>query len=543
MKKILSLFIGAIISFGILTFSVSAAEYAVSYPSDGSQITVDELEKIEFSAPEGTECSVFLDGDLLRKNENENFVLLPEPVSIGNHCIELFTPEGRVVSEFTATEKRTTESCFNDFKNADINADTLGKYGTAVMMYDGTTIFGKDIYGNPAEMKQKAFAGIDGDEKGAVGWFMGNGLAVREVPNSRSNTITYKDDATGDLGLNDGNICIEYDLEVFAKCDFSIETRFKKSDGTHDWASFGGMILNADGTISVSSDEYKIGEGNWMHIKHIVNVDTKTEKLYVDDKLYLNDTPFTLNGKLNSIKLQYFIRNSEDGQGFAVDNFKVLHEKFYGSFQDLSYSVEKSGAFKRAAGNTVSADSVRLRLKNDLPLIDASDLTEYSSLTADGMQMKLESVKTDSDGYLRVVLKNGLPENADIVLRVSDGETKYINIFKTEKPSLLMSNAAFKAEDAYIYFKESLVGKNKITLFADFKNTAMKSQNGVLIVNITDGGRIEKTEAINITVPSGESSVAYEAELSSDYEEPNVEIFFIDSWENYSALSRLYLLN
>ena len=71
----------------------------------------------------------------------------------------------------------------------------------------------------------------------------------------------------------------------------------------------------------------------------------------------------------------------------------------------------------------------------------------------------------------------------------------------------------------------------------------MKSQNGVLIVNITDGGRIEKTEAINITVPSGESSVAYEAELSSDYEEPNVEIFFIDSWENYSSLSRLYLLN
>ncbi len=542
MKKFISFLVSAAIAAGFFAVPAAAEDFGFVYPYDGAQIIKDEFTEIKYNAPAGTECYVLLDGELLQSDSTEGSAKLPKPAAIGEHRAELLTPEGKIISEFTVTEKKISESCFNDFSDVDVNADSLGKYGTALMVYDGTEVFGKDADGNPAEMKKKAFAGVDGDEKGAAGWYMENGVAVREVPQSRSNTIAFKDDATGDLGLNDGNIRIEYDLEVFAKCDFSVETRFKKADGTHDWASFGGMILNSDGTISISSDEYKIGEGNWMHVEHVVNTEAKTEKLYIDGNLYLNDTPFTLNGKLNSIKLQYFIRNSDEGQGFAVDNFRVSHEKFYGEYKELSYSNEQSGAFKRAQNSVVSAETLRLRLKNDNSLLPASDITENSSLWADGVKIKLESVKTDSDGYLRVVLKNGLPDGAEAILYFGDDETEYIEKFKTKGSSLSVSDVVFEADNQKIYFKSNLFGKSSVSISANLKNTALKPQKGVLLICVYNEGRITKTEAVNVSASSGSSTVIHSVDLDEDLTAPDISVFLIDNFSNYGALSKCYSL-
>lgn len=532
MKKVICMLIAAFMFVASVRTISFAEDYGLISPSSGTSALYDDLTELTVNTPAGKNVSVLIDGISVAEyvSGGTDTVKLSEKIPVGSHHAEVIAYDSDTSqcynSDFSVIKKTTAVNYECNFADGNLS-------GAGASQAD---VVGTDSSGNNVLIYPKSFTGIDGDENGSYGFIMDKSYEKKTLSDGTGEFILV---SASTFGWKGGQINLDYDLKVFAKCEYEIETKTTAGD----WGKFGGTLLTKNGCISTSSDEYPINE--WMHFSHTIDLDKKVEYLTVNGKTYLNGTTIANCNNIMQFKFQYYVRNNTAGQGFAVDNALVTHSSFTGGFNSLYY-MGTDGSYTKSADSYLSPDVTKIKLLNSTSGIAEGDLTPYITAKAENDTLKISSASISKSGELKIEFSRHLPPDADVSLNIKspDGTVAYLREFRTTAETLGINSVTFQSGDKTLYLKKQLSGSSLCTASVNLKNYSDSAKSGVIVAVAYDGNQMTGFKALDVSAEGNASSqiVSVDFNFSETSSDPNVEIYLLDSFAERNALSKVWSL-
>lgn len=534
MKKLCIVFVILSMIMASLPVHASAPGKAqIMTPRDGS-VVYDSLENIEFYVPSPCDITAYLDGDEKEVyGEDDTFCFdVGENLSVGRHTVEIvcINEYGSSYAKSTFDFAKTTQSGFisNNFDGGD-----QGKLQFNSKLKVGTNASGEDVHLVPG-----LYTGKDGDEKGAVGVYRDGPMTTATV-NNRSSTYIYIN--TSSLALT-GRVILEYDIRLEGNCECGIETK----NQANGFGTIGASrLFTTDGYVYGTDFEYKKGE--WMHVKHIVDVPNGVEDMWIDgEQVFKNrtNTTSTPTNRTTIIRFQAFVYGTEEPYGFAIDNVYLGQQNVYEGFKNISFKNE-NGEFETAENDVVSKVTDELKIKVIIPNFSVN-ATTMPKLYADGKLLELENAELDEEGNLLIKLKEPLPESGKLTIESTvpfgDGYLDVKKEFSAFGADFGVMDAGFSIGGALVRNSKQLLAGKELKTNAVFTNDTEEVKNAVVITAIYQGKKLVGMKAHSVAVePSAQPEEIDCGTITiPDGENFSVECFMFDGYLTRKPLADIW---
>ena len=538
LKKILAL----LMLFAILLsqMAVVAADESIEIvsPANGAVIEYSEEETVlSVSASEGMVLQIYFDGKRLpdaeaRAGETEiNLGVL----QLGEHKAEVIAIAG--------TASYTAESTFKvayTVTNEEFSDNFTAGSSKVLAPYSSKPPLGKDENGDDIPAVYGSYDGVDGDENGSLGFrFMktaaeitlDSGAELCYVMEPLPYNLSYK-------------FALEYDLYLLKASAWEIRSGVRGSDGNKYSSLAGSKFLGDDGFVSGTEYEYPVGE--WMHIKHDVNVSEGTTSLYIDGELVkenINVGTANLTG-LVVFKFQYYATKPEGPQGFNLDNVRITSEALYSGISAEKYVLEDGTEKDVADDAIVKEPTKKIIFKNDIQGFTPWDKKTKFSLFANGEELSIASVREASGNYFSVELSEPLPEKAHIEVLSEYNSLPIKAFFDTNAITFGIYDVSFRQGTTDIYSTNQINSAERLTCRLSVRNVYEDDKTVLAIMGIYSGNRLIslQTKSVNIFGETELDRKNIYANIPSDIENISVEVFFIDDLPTRKPLSYPFVL-
>ncbi len=533
MRRIFAFIVIAAMVLSLCPTIVSATDKAqILTPADGS-VVYDTLDKIIFYVSTQCDVTAYLDGEekTVRCEDDLYYIDIEENLSVGAHTVEVVCIDdyGSSYAKSTFNFAGTTQT---KFISENFDSGDAGKMQFNSKFKVGTNEAGEDVHLIPG-----FYTGKGGDEKGAVGIYRDVPVTNVTVSNSSS---TYIYIVTSALALT-GRVILEYDIRVDGGCECGIETK----NAQNQFGTIGSSrLFAADGYIKDTDFEYKKGE--WMHVKHIVDVPNGVEDMWIDgEQVYdkRSHTSSTPTNRIMIIRFQIFEYGTQEPYGFAIDNVFLGQENAYEGFKDISFKNE-AGEFETAENDVVSKVTDELKVKVVIPGFSVNQTT-MPKVYCNDKPLELESAELDSDGYLLLKLKEAIPKSGKIKIESSvpfgDGHLDVKKEFSVFAEDFGVSDVKFAVDDVFVRNTKQLTAQKSLNTKAMLENNTSSPQSAVVVTTVYSGKKLAAMKACSVTV---EAESVVEADCGDitipDGENYSIECFMFDGYMTRKAVSGIW---
>lgn len=525
-KRVLSLFLSFILLLPIGAVKATG-EVELIQPENGSVVT-DDVTKIVFYAQSGSEVSVLMDGTQIFKgiSNGENTAELESPAAIGSHDVEIraYTEDGSFKSVNTfKVIKRSEKTDFSyDFTNGARSGITVSSNKTV----------GTDESGMPAALTLSDFEGKDGDETGSIGAVLKQDVqkpTLDSSGNPGAGVYYYKPISAK------GRFSVSYDLKLFGESG-SFELESRSSAG---FAFIGGKrLFGFDGRIQ--GTDYVYPKGEWMSVRHTVDLDGGTQQLYINGEEVKN-AELTAADKMDKsgltyIKLQYYIsRGGKKDQGFMIDNFCMTHEESFEGFGDI-YFRNSDSAFEKAGDSIIKTSTDEIRFESDI-FVGGAEAEEVHLFVGE-KETEISEITAEDSGTLTLKLAQNLLGEHKAKLYVKSGGTEFYKAFYISQSDFAVNGISVKSGENEVFDISHIRSGDKVSVYA--KNNGEKRM-AVIFLTVYSGGRMLAVSACTVSAESGQSRCAeFELpKLSGD--DMRIEIYAVDSYTMRIPLCGAYV--
>ena len=524
-KRVLSLFLSFILLLPIGAVKATG-EVELIQPENGSVVT-DDVTKIVFYAQSGSEVSVLMDGTQIFKgiSSGENTAELESPAAIGSHDVEIcaYTEGGsfRSVNSFKVIKRSEKTDFSYDFTNGARSGITVSSNKTV----------GTDESGMPAALTLGDFEGKDGDETGSVG-----AVLNRDVQNP---TL----DSSGNPGAGvyyykpisaKGRFSVSYDLKLFGESG-SFELESRSSAG---FAFIGGKrLFGFDGRIQ--GTDYVYPKGEWMSVRHTVDLDGGTQQLYINGEEVKN-AELTAADKMDKsgltyIKLQYYIsRDGKKDQGFMIDNFCMTHEESFEGFGDI-YFRNSDSAFEKAEDSIIKTSTDEIRFESDI-FGGGAEADEVYLLVGE-KEAKISEISV-YDGAIILKLAEKLFGEHKAKLYVKSGDTEFYKAFYISSGDFALKEISVKSGENEVFDILHLNGGETVSVYAE---NGREERSAVIFLTVYDGERMLALSARTASVKNGQSLCAEFKLPKLSGGDMHIEIYAVDSYSARTPLCSAFI--
>ncbi|MBQ4528598.1 MAG: hypothetical protein II998_11075 [Clostridia bacterium] len=532
-RRIVTVFIGLIMIIGSLPVFAVQSESLVSYPQNGMIVDKD-FNKIILNIEAGYDINILIDEDIhlsLTSTGNDE-IMLSDALCIGKHKLNV------VADNQTNVQTQTVNFTVG---NSAYIVNTDATEFTSHFQAVSNKNVGKNSSGEDAKLTFKNdFIGPDGGDDKAFGFFVEE-IAENTNPGAES-YFWYK--PLPDVNWV-GTVVFEYDLKMLQKGVFELETK----STTEGWGNFGGKeMFRENGKIYGTDYEYPVGE--WMHVKHIIDIPGQKESLYIDDDIVLDNVSNTKTANIMQLKFQGYVRTTGSNLGFALDNIHVTHDITIVGIDGIEYVPEGQEEFVTAEKDTILLDTKTIKFNVPVPTMkNVSDISSSVDLYNNGAKIEIKEAIVDENGNIIITLNEPLDGDADFKFGIdaymSDG-----TVYRMEKSFSVMTanfgivDVNYEISGDECILSSQLKSGEDLTALFSLKNLMTDSCKGWLVVTAYDNQRLAAINIKPVSVPAATESwqESVTLNLPVEYDKFHLESSFISDFETCMLLSKLWTL-
>lgn len=538
-KKIIALLMTLAMMLSLGAVVAADEGVAIVSPANGEMIEYSgEETELLISAGEGMLLKINLDGAALCdvEAETEEVKVNLGTLALGKHKVSIIAISGsasyKAESAFSVVQSVVNEKYFDTFTGG--NSGSLAPYSSRPDL-------GPDENGEKIPAYYGAFDGVDGDAEGSIGFrFM---KTATEITMDDGAEICYVMEPLP-TGLN-SKFTLEYDLLLLNPGAWEIRIG-NKQGGSRKYSQLAlSHFLDENGYVSGTETVYPVGE--WMHIKHEVNVSEGITNVYLDgNEVLKNISVGTANlTDLEIFKFQYYATSPEGPQGFNLDNVRIVSEDMYSGISPLKYVVS-DGSEKNVPDNaTITEATKKIIFQNDIKGFTPWDNKTSFTVLADGEELEINSIQKINDNSFSVELSENLPEKAHIEVLSEYSGTPIKTFFDVNAITFGIYSVDFRKGSTNIYSSSQLVAGESVNCFLGVKTDLEEDKNVLAIIGVYSGNRLVSLQTKTVKINGNTTAVRQKivpVSIPENIEDISVEIFFIDDLPTRKPLSYPFVL-
>jgi len=515
-KKIIPFILVCILILSLIP--VSAEDDTIITSIKDGDLLSESPESITISVAEGDNVLVLLDGVEIADfiSEGSDTVELTKELEVGKHKlvtiarndVDTFVDVAEFEVTYTGIDTGSTIYT-NQEKIIGIDADKVSKEA------------GTDKDGSPLTISKALFDGKDGESGGAVG-FKTSGILADITGAKHIHIPLYWNKTTLSGILN-----IEYDIKIEGQMRFEFET-----SGSAGYGNFGPDNMINKGKIA-GKVEYE--QGQWYHIKHVVNFDTKKQDLYVDGESVKANFAVENSENINSVKIQARGEAADTVSSVAIDNFVFGYPYTVKAGENVSLKKEEEYLVIEDGILTEEALSFRLLAEG------AKSGDAAVTVFADGEETETVSAKTDADGNIDFTLSEALPSEANIKFYVDGGDWVLSKTIKNRVEDIGVLDISYKVGSVDVYTMKQLEEDSTLDATFNLYNRG-EDREAVLVCAVYEGNKTVSLKTKKVSVPAEGTVETISVQLPEEDGEYIAECYLFDSLTSHKPLSKIWFL-
>lgn len=540
LKKILALLM--IFATLLSQVAVVAADESAEIisPANGAVIEYSEDETLlSVSASEGAVLQVYFDGKRLRDE-----VATAEETKINLGVLQLGVHKAEIIaiSGITSNKVESTFKVVYAVTNEEFSDNFTAGNSKVLAPYSSKPPLGKDENGDDIPAVYGAYDGVDGDENGSIG-FRYMKTATNVTLDDGAELCYVMEPLPYDLSYK---FSLEYDLYLLKASAWEIRSGVRGSGGNRYSELAGSKFLGDDGFVSGTDYQYPVGE--WMHIKHDVDVSSGTTSLYIDGELVKdNITVGTVNlTGLVVFKFQYYATKPEGPQGFNIDNVRITSQSLYGGISPSGYILEDGSEKAFPDDRIIKEETSKIIFKNDIQGFTPWDKKTKFSFLVNGVEFPVSSIKETAGNTFTAELSSPLPEKAHIEIYSEYNSVPIKTFFDTNAIKFGIYDVSFRKGSSYVYSANQLEGGDNLVCFLSVKTDLIEDKTVMAVFGIYSGNRLVSLQTKSGVKINGNTTLVRQKTIPitipENIDDISIEVFLIDSLSTRKPLSYPFTL-
>lgn len=548
-KKLITLFLSLILFVSLMSIAPSAGGIIILFPLDG-EVLYESPSSFFVSQDEFEKTVIYLDGELYSEN-TEAEVLVKEPLTLGEHTLKAvgILPDGSAkCDEVSFSLKMQSVNDVGSWKEEKITFDTLpDAYAEGCAMdaevadsflesYGWNLIYTHPSGTDPLTRKLTRIEGKNHNtDKNDWAPLLSYGN-VNDTAWSGLGGMNFAGaDKTREAMQKAGGVyTVEFDLLTF---DNSPSIFLYLPFAMWGETSYNGQYLLTNGSDKLRDTNVAVTAGVWHSFK--MQYDITNDKWYVFfDGEKVVDGIAARSTYHNSDIVRIEIIAKKDAQNmFAIDNFKMSHEKVYDGVKGIEF-ISPEGTSTDKTNFSPDVTEIKVTLSDKLDNLKKEDITLR---TTEGRKIDAEINYDSENGILSIFPKKSITPGCDMEIVYSGNSLPSDFVYKIRSGSSIKQEITYKSGEKDIYSLKQLEGKSELDCYADISLfEGVESFDGVYILTVSQNNKIVSMTAENVTL-SGEKvsdKIKLSVSLPENAENADILLMLCDSFTGCIAQSK-----
>ena len=273
-------------------------------------------------------------------------------------------------------------------------------------------------------------------------------------------------------------------------------------------------------------------------MKHIVNLNTAKQDLYVDGELIVSGANIVGASGITTVKVQARADVSDVCSSVAIDNFTLGTPISGNSPKSVGYMTEDGIIEAENGVIPLASDALRIALD------DAKEGNVSVKIYANNTEIESVSAYVDSQSNLDILLSNPLPECSNIKIVANFGAYSLLAKCRTGVYGFGITDVAFETDGENCYIAKQITPESELSLNFKIANNTSDSQTGLVLFAVYNGTHLVKLVPYKAILGVGEDdSTVLTVTIPESDGEYSAECYMIDDFAGRNMLSGIYSVN